>query len=664
MDGHWPSMMSDKTAKADTISPGLEEWVLNSVDQNLQNLCIKTFLEKNILTLEELLFNRSCSDIDSFGDIPLALKATLKFAIVQFKNKRKDKRKVEGLYESIDSSISSSNSSSPWSHSGSLSPKRICMTPLSPVSKISNSSFTPNYLYASHCDSSFQSDGQDSLDVSVLEKQFKRLEIDELNFSEEQAKTMGLIKEGKNVFITGGAGVGKSFLTREAVSYLEKEQGKRVAVLGPTGVAALNVNGHTLHSWAGIGVPRLYKDFARVFGKEAKERIRAAEVLVIDEISMVSGELLDFFELSITLVRNYDYLLVNELIDVPVKISKQLLTSRWDQRNALSILKPFDGLQVIFVGDFYQLPPVEEDSRNSEVTNVFLNNALKLNNDDDDSDDRDGEENEKNELSQIENDLFSNRGYAFQSFCFERSNIHFCGLNKVFRQKDKDFIAILNRIRKGEAMTEAEKSIADSIPRYLPDILVQGGHSIKATKLFCTNNEKDKLNNAELSKIPPRDPLKYNALDSYELDEGAMKKISKRYANTPEFEERIDTLKAILKERSKMFLEKNKFRRKLLLKKNAQVMLLWNINPAQGLANGSRGVVVGFKNCDVHIEEIKGRIEALTTRLRDITEIFKFERMLESSNEHLEADSDLQHDAVMNEERKKNIHRICRKKIV
>ena len=246
---------------------------------------------------------------------------------------------------------------------------------------------------------------------------------------------------------------------------------------------------------------------------------------MIDEISMVSGELLDFFELSITLVRNYDYLLENELIDVPLKISKELLTSRWDQRNALSILKPFDGLQVIFVGDFYQLPPVEEDSRNSEVTNVFLNNALKLNNDDDDSDDRDDEENEKNELSQIANDLFSNRGYAFQSFCFERSNIHFCGLNTVFRQKDKDFIAILNRIRKGEAMTEAEKSIADSIPRFLPDILVQGGHSIKATKLFSTNNEKDKLNNAELSKIPPRDPFQYNALDSYELDEGAMKKI-------------------------------------------------------------------------------------------------------------------------------------------
>ena len=113
----------------------------------------------------------------------------------------------------------------------------------------------------------FQSDGQDSLDVSMLEKQFKQLEINELNFSEEQAKTMGLIKEGKNVFITGGAGVGKSFLTREAVSYLEKEQDKTVAVLAPTGVAALNVNGQTLHSWAGIGIPRFYKDFSRVFAK-------------------------------------------------------------------------------------------------------------------------------------------------------------------------------------------------------------------------------------------------------------------------------------------------------------------------------------------------------------------------------------------------------------
>ena len=188
----------------------------------------------------------------------MALKATLKFAIVQCKNKRKDKRKVEGLYESIDSSISSSNSSSPWSSSDTLSPKRICMTPLSPVSKISNRSFTPNYLYASHCDSSFQSDVQDSLDVSVLEKQFKQLELNELNFSAEQAQTMDLIKQGKNVFITGGAGVGKSFLIREAVSYLENEKRKNVAVLAPTGVAALNVNGQTMHSWFGLGIPRFY----------------------------------------------------------------------------------------------------------------------------------------------------------------------------------------------------------------------------------------------------------------------------------------------------------------------------------------------------------------------------------------------------------------------
>ncbi len=645
--------MSNSTRKASTISAGLEEWVLNSVDQNLQNLCIKTFLEKNIITVDDLLLNHSCSDIDSFEDIPLALKATLKFAIVQCKNKRKDKRKVEGLYESIDSSISSSNSSSPWSSSDTLSPKRICMTPLSPVSKISNRSFTPNYLYASHCDSSFQSDVQDSLDVSVLEKQFKQLELNELNFSAEQAQTMDLIKQGKNVFITGGAGVGKSFLIREAVSYLENEKRKNVAVLAPTGVAALNVNGQTMHSWFGLGIPRFYKDFARVFGKQAKERIRAAEVLVIDEISMVSGEFLDFFELSITLVRNYEYLLGNDLVDLPVKITKELLRSRWDQRNALSILKPFDGLQIIFVGDFYQLPPVEDDSRNSEVTKYFLNNALNLKNDDDDSDGQYDEENEKDELTQIANDLFGNRGYAFQSFCFERSNIYFCGLNTVFRQTDKNFISILNRIRTGEAMTEEEKSIADRIPRCLPDIIVQGGHSIKATKLFCTNNEKDKLNNAELSKIPPRDPFQYNAIDTYVLDEECMKKIEKRYGKTPEREKRINTLKVILKERSKMFLEKNKVRRKLLLKKNAQVMLLWNINPWEGLANGSRGVVIGFKNCDVHIEEIKGRIETLTARLRSITEIFKYEKMWVSAKEQLETESDIQHNTVLKEEGEK-----------
>ena len=136
---------------------------------------------------------------------------------------------------------------------------------------------------------------------------------------------------GENIFLTGPAGTGKSFL----FSYIKQEllrahpEANGVAVTAPTGVAAVNVGGQTIHSWAGVGLGRGSTEslIARV-GKsdKASRRWKSAKVLLIDEISMLDSNLFDVLAEIGAAVRG--------------------------------VSSPFGGLQLIVCGDFYQLPPV------------------------------------------------------------------------------------------------------------------------------------------------------------------------------------------------------------------------------------------------------------------------------------------------------------------
>lgn len=153
--------------------------------------------------------------------------------------------------------------------------------------------------------------------------------------SEEQRKVLNLVAEkNKSVFFTGSAGTGKSVLLREIIKTLRvknKTQPDRVAVTASTGLAACNVGGVTVHSFAGIGlgkeeVPELVKKIKR--NQKSKARWLRTRVLIIDEISMIDGDLFDKLEAVARIIRNNG--------------------------------RPFGGIQLVITGDFFQLPPVPD----------------------------------------------------------------------------------------------------------------------------------------------------------------------------------------------------------------------------------------------------------------------------------------------------------------
>lgn len=152
-----------------------------------------------------------------------------------------------------------------------------------------------------------------------------------------QQEGLEILKTGKNVFLTGPAGSGKTYLLIKYVDFLKKN-GIKAAITASTGIAATHLNGRTIHSWCGMGIKehldRRQLDELRGNDKVA-ERVKAAEVLIIDEISMLNADRLD---------------LVNNIC-----------------QSIRQNLRPFGGLQVILCGDFFQLPPVtrseSEDGR-------------------------------------------------------------------------------------------------------------------------------------------------------------------------------------------------------------------------------------------------------------------------------------------------------------
>lgn len=143
-----------------------------------------------------------------------------------------------------------------------------------------------------------------------------------------QSEALDLLKLGRNIFLTGAAGAGKTWLLNTYIEFL-RSHGVEVAVTASTGIAATHLNGKTIHSWSGIGV-RDHLTAADLDSLSTNQRIRRnyrkTKALVIDEVSMLHPHQLDMVD----------------------QVGRRLLDANL----------PFGGLQVILCGDFFQLPPV------------------------------------------------------------------------------------------------------------------------------------------------------------------------------------------------------------------------------------------------------------------------------------------------------------------
>lgn len=147
-----------------------------------------------------------------------------------------------------------------------------------------------------------------------------------------QAQALKIMLSGANVFLTGSPGAGKTYTLNEFIEAAELD-GRKVAVTASTGIAASHIGGVTIHSWSGLGIAEevTKDDLERLqYNRRVAKRYKKTDVLVIDEVSMLHGKRLE---------------MVN-------KVAKHIRGNN----------RPFGGMQVILVGDLFQLPPVNRGS--------------------------------------------------------------------------------------------------------------------------------------------------------------------------------------------------------------------------------------------------------------------------------------------------------------
>lgn len=263
--------------------------------------------------------------------------------------------------------------------------------------------------------------------------------------NEGQEKAFQLAKEGYNLFITGAAGTGKSYLLRLIIK--ELSQSRSVAVTASTGTAAYIIEGVTLHSWLGLGLAKepvdiLLRRITR--SPVCSKNIRKTQTLVIDEISQVRGDFLDKIDSCCRHVR----------------------------RNGLA----FGGMQVIVCGDFAQLPPVMKTDIEIELEGDC------------------NPERTENGLASID--------YAFKSKTWKDLGMQTVYLREVVRQRgDLQFIEILNNLRKGCVSDEDFKPLLACIGRrfYTPGTDVS--RIVFPTRLVPTNAEAFRINRTFYASI-------------------------------------------------------------------------------------------------------------------------------------------------------------------
>ena len=239
-----------------------------------------------------------------------------------------------------------------------------------------------------------------------------------------QDQALSILKTGANVFLTGEPGAGKTYTINRYIEWL-RERGVEPAITASTGIAATHVGGMTLHAWSGIGIKRDLSEWdleALLEREPLVRRVRGTAVLIIDEVSMLDARLLGLVDRAVRTLRGSE--------------------------------QPFGGLQVIFVGDFFQLPPVPpRDPERSREGSKF----------------------------------------AFESPSWEEANPLYCYLSEQHRQEDDAFLELLGALRAG-TLTDNHKSTLRARAEY-PE---EGDLS---TRLYPHNADVDRLNDEALAQV-------------------------------------------------------------------------------------------------------------------------------------------------------------------
>lgn len=267
----------------------------------------------------------------------------------------------------------------------------------------------------------------------------------------------------RHIFLTGKAGTGKTTFLK----YIKENSGKKIAVLAPTGVAAINAGGVTIHSFFllpfGTYIYNHRSDWGESdshifnrnqllsklrFNHNKLELLRELELLVIDEISMVRADVLDAVDAILRSVRRKPY-------------------------------QPFGGLQVLYIGDMFQLPPVVRQQEKALLESVY------------------------------ESPFF------FDAMVVKEEEPLLIELKKIYRQQDETFISILNNIRNNSATEDDLQALHDHFnPHFIPD------RDAGFITLTSHNFQADDINKREMERLPSL-PYKIEAVIEKDFPDNA-----------------------------------------------------------------------------------------------------------------------------------------------
>ena len=232
---------------------------------------------------------------------------------------------------------------------------------------------------------------------------------------------------GRNLFITGKAGTGKSTL----LEYYRANAAERPVILAPTGVAALQVGGETVHRFFGFGIDVTPEKVRKSRRKPRRPEIyKKLRTLIIDEASMLRADLLDCVDM--------------------------FLRKHGPKRGA-----PFGGVQMVFVGDLYQLPPVVTNSEREIFRSVYAT------------------------------------PYFFSASALADGDLEIVELEKVYRQSDAAFVTLLNSVR-NDSVDDAD--VAHLNARVNPAF--EPPDDVFFISLTTTNRNADRLNASKLASLP------------------------------------------------------------------------------------------------------------------------------------------------------------------